>query len=383
MKRIITFLIVGIFIFGCSSSSKHLQTGNYDAALQKSAKKIRKKPSDFEEKEVFNNAYRMAYAKDNDEITRLKAQANPANWAKIYATYLRIKSRQDLAKSLPDNGLTFDRTNFNGEIANAKAKATAYAFDNGVRLLAKNNRFDARKAYTSFLETKRFTPNYKNVDEKLQIAQLKGTTNVFYRVEDKLKTERSKQITTDLQNLDFSSLNKNWKNYDAYIDKSIKYNYDIVLSLLAVDISADQLKDSSFIEKKLVKDGFDYVLDSKGNVRKDSLGNDIKTYNYRNISATVQRFTQSKSIRMKGVITYINKENSQILKKENIVANHAFTHNYTVATGDTRALTAKTVQDIKVPKKAYPKDAELIIQGVKSFKKSTNDFIIANKNLIK
>ena len=86
----ILFLTLSTFI-ACKSSSKHLAKGDYDAAMQKSAKKIMKDAGDFEEVDVFNDAYRMAYIQDNAEVTRLKKQGNPANWATLFTIYTRMK----------------------------------------------------------------------------------------------------------------------------------------------------------------------------------------------------------------------------------------------------------------------------------------------------
>ncbi|MBL4594196.1 MAG: hypothetical protein JKX68_10330, partial [Flavobacteriales bacterium] len=105
MKKLIPFLIIAILFASCKSSSKQLSTGNYDAAIKKSAKKIRKNPGKFEEVDTFNDAYRMAYDRDNTEVNRLKQEGNPANWGKIYYLYVKMNKHQDIAASLPPVGI--------------------------------------------------------------------------------------------------------------------------------------------------------------------------------------------------------------------------------------------------------------------------------------
>ena len=112
MKNIFYCFILISIISSCASSSKKLESGDYDAALRKSAKKIRKSPGKFEEVNTFNAAYKAAYNKDNAEIIRLKQQGNPANWSKIYKTYVRMKGRQDLAASLPPVGLEYQERDY-------------------------------------------------------------------------------------------------------------------------------------------------------------------------------------------------------------------------------------------------------------------------------
>lgn len=383
MKKLFIILAATIYLVACKSSSSHLVTGNYDAAMQKSAKKIRKKPGNFEEVDIFNDAYRMAYAKDNDEAIRLKGVGNPANWKTIYTIYLRMKKRQDLAESLPPVGVSYEKRDFNEDINTARDNATAYAYDQGVSLLATNDRADARKAYDYFKEAQKYNSSYQDVNAQLKAAKLLGTTDVFYRVENKSEAAPSQQMMSNLQNIDLNSLDKNWKNYDSYIDTNIRYDYSIVLSLQLIEITPEQLKETAAIESKQVEDGFNYVFDANGNVTKDSLGNDVKKPKYKTISCNIQRFTQSKAIRISGVITYINNSNNQIVKKENIMANDGFTHNYAIATGDRNALKPETVNELKVKAKPFPTDNELMLQAAKTLKKTTNDFIIANQGLIK
>jgi len=382
MKKLIVFLTAIIFLVACKSSSKQLETGNYDAALQKSAKKIKKNPVDFEEVTVFNNAYRLAYAKDETEVNRLKSMGNPANWRRIYTIYLRMNKRQNLAASLPSAGVNYQKRDFNDEIVAAKDNATAYAYDQGILLLAKNDRFEARQAYDFFGEVQRYNPSYKDINDQLKIAKLKGTTNAFYRVENNTGLRLTKYMLTDLQNIDLDHLDEKWKNFDSYIDTNIIYNYSIVLSLEMIEISADQLEETAAIETKKINDGFDYVLDINGNVTKDTLGNDVKVIKYKTISCNVQRFIQTKTIHIAGNITYIDNATNQTLKKEYVEANAAFAHYYATASGDINALSPKTIEEIKVLGKPFPTDEQFLMQTGIILKEITSDFITNNQELI-
>ena len=168
MRTLLSFLIIVFLFVGCKSSSKQLEKGNYDAALQKSAKKIKKNPSkNDDEVWVFNDAYNMARNRDNDAIARLKKKGDPALWGEIYRYYLKLEKHQNLAISLPPVGIVFTEINFTPDINNAKAKAAEYAYAKGNQLLALDNRFEARKAHSRFLEVKSYENHYKDVDDKL------------------------------------------------------------------------------------------------------------------------------------------------------------------------------------------------------------------------
>ena len=300
MKKLLLAFITLTILISCSSSSKHLVSGNYDAALQKSAKKIRKNPDKFDEVDTFNDAYRMAYNKDNAEVNRLKQLNNPANWSKIYSIYVRMNKRQDLAASLPPVGISYEQRDFHSEIATAKTNATEYAYNKGVELLATYDRDDARLAYNKFKEAQGFNADYKDVRAKLKEAKMNGTTNIFFRVEDNTTTTAPENLLVSIQRMNVNDLDKNWKNYDSYADTNKYYHYSVILKIYTIEISPEELKEAASIETKEVKDGFDYILDAKGNVTKDSLGNDIKVPRYKTISCTITRFKQKKTAKITG-----------------------------------------------------------------------------------
>ncbi|PKP45602.1 MAG: hypothetical protein CVT95_08385, partial [Bacteroidetes bacterium HGW-Bacteroidetes-12] len=135
MKKHITILILIASIIACKSSSKKLEKGDYDSAMDMSAKKIMKDPGKFEEVDVFNDAYRLANAKDISEINQLKQIGDPANWSKIFFLYSNLIRRQELAAKLPPVGINYDTTNYTSDIENARTQATVYAFEKGNELL--------------------------------------------------------------------------------------------------------------------------------------------------------------------------------------------------------------------------------------------------------
>jgi len=126
MRRIVFIIIAFTLLVGCKSSKKQLEKGNYDAALQQAAKQIKKNPGKFEEVDTFNDAYRIAYAKDNGEVIRLMKSGNPSIWSEVYAIYIRMNKRQELAASLPPVGINYEERDFSEDIKEAKNKATEF-----------------------------------------------------------------------------------------------------------------------------------------------------------------------------------------------------------------------------------------------------------------
>ena len=73
MKRIIPFIfILTIILSGCGSSKKQLEKGNYDAAIQKAVKQLRKDPTDVKQIDILNQAYKVSNDQDNERVRLLK-----------------------------------------------------------------------------------------------------------------------------------------------------------------------------------------------------------------------------------------------------------------------------------------------------------------------
>lgn len=383
MKKLIPLLLVILYLVSCKSSSKQLESGNYDAALQKSAKKIKKDPGKFEEVDVFNNAYRLAYNQDEAEVNRLKQEGNPANWGKIYNVYMRMKGRQDLAASLPPVGINYTERDYTADIANAKQNATEYAYAKGDELMAKNDRMEARKAYDQYSEAMKYNPDYKDVKEKTEAAKRAGMTNIFFRIEDNAEVTIPQSMMQEIQNINVNDLDKGWTNYDSYIDTTILYHYSVILSVKLVEVTPEQVKMNTANESKEVPDGFDYVLDANGNVTKDSLGNDIKIPKYKTITCKVDRYIQSKAARLTGDMEYYDNLTDKLLKKEPVAADALFENHYTLVFGDMNALSPETQKELNSKPIPFPTDDALIIQSGETLKNMAKDILVKNKDFLK
>lgn len=383
MKKLIPLFIIISFLASCASSSKELATGDYDAAIRKSAKKIKKNPSKFEEVDIFNDAYRMANKRDNAEINRLKQQGNPANWGKIYNLYLKLKKHQDIALSLPPVGVEFQEIDYTADINVAKTNAAEYAYAKGNELLAKSDRMEARKAYNYYNEAKSYITDFKDIDTKLIEAKKAGMTNIFFRIEDKAEIKVPEKMMQEIQSIDVNELDKGWVNYDSYIDTTLLYHYSAILSVKLIEVTPDQLQKNTTIEKKEVPDGFDYVLDANGNVTKDSLGNDIKIPKYKTIQCNVTRYHQSKVARLTADMEYYDNATDKQLKKEPVVAESIFENKYALPLGNIDALSDETRKELTTKPLPYPHDEDMIIQAGETMKAMAKDILVKNKTYLK
>ncbi|MFH1319646.1 MAG: hypothetical protein ABII90_03210 [Bacteroidota bacterium] len=184
-KALIPIILAAFFLTACVSSKKHFQRGQYDLAVKKSVKKLRKNPTKEGEIIILEKAFNKANERDNDRINFLKLEGTADIWDEIFDKYSSMKNRQALVKSvvpleIPSTGriVNFSFVNYDEEIINAKKKAAEYLYAHAQTLLEKNDRESAKKAYYELLRVKGLYANYKDVDEQIKKAKFLATLKV-------------------------------------------------------------------------------------------------------------------------------------------------------------------------------------------------------------
>ncbi len=106
-----------------------LRSGQYDAAISKSAKKLRSNKQKGKEIIVLEEAYQKATNRDKEQIVFLKKEGRPENWDAIFYTYSNMNQRQNQIKPLlplyieeQGRNANFDFFNYDDELIQAKKK---------------------------------------------------------------------------------------------------------------------------------------------------------------------------------------------------------------------------------------------------------------------
>lgn len=390
MRYLSILLISIVLVFaGCVSSKKHLDRGQYDMAIRKSVKKLKKKPSNVKEIQVLQRAYQLANQSDKEKINFLKLEGNPDIWEQVYSTYLQMKSRQDLVKTLPQLWLpggrpvNFEFVNYDEEIINAKRKAAEFYYAKGVLLLENNTRESAREAYYNFMNVKKFFKDYKDTDAKISEAIAKGTSYVLFKMENNSGMIIPQAFQDEMFKISLHHLNRQFIQYHTNPLKDVYYDYTIVLTIKNIDISPEGVKEVHYSESKEVQDGFQYVLDDKGNVKKDSLGNDIKVPKFKTITCNVIEMQQSKAARVFGTVDFINNNTKQLLNTVPLNAESVFQNFAATAQGDLNALSPETAKKLGNRPMPFPTNADMIMRCSETVKNMAKSFIDNNSGLFK
>jgi hypothetical protein len=389
MKRIVPFIfILTIILSGCGSSKKQLQKGNYDAAIDKAVKQLRKDPSDEKQIDILTQSYNAANAQNNERIRFLKMEGRPDSWDEIYLVYKALYDRQALVRTvtpLNANGrsVDFPYVDYMPEMVGAKRKAADFYYAHGNELMKSGIKESYRQAYNEFIRAKEYVGDYEGIDSKIQETKYKGMSRVFVSVQNNSIIKFPKEFEQDLLALDLPSLNSDWVEYHTQnLNNNTEYDYFVNVNIRNVAVSPDQTIQRDSVIKRDVEDGFTYVLDKKGNVMKDSLGNDIKQKKYKTLQCALVETIQSKACRIDGDVEVIQMNPNKVLKKDPIGAQSNFENISSRALGDIKALNAKQLERTKTAIVPFPSDIEMVIRCSESLKMAIRGAIQSNRRFI-
>ena len=383
MKRSASLiLIIILLVSACTSSEKLLEKGKYDQAIEKSVKALRKDANDTKELKVLKEAFQKANYFDKERIDFLENEDRDENWIEIYNLYTRLESRQDWIRSLPTKLLNdFSLQDYDNELITSKENAAEISYQRGLEYLERGDRQNARLAYHEFERTKFIYDNYKDVNQYLNEALFLGTSNVLFTMENNSEVILPRDFDYELKKISLKDLNRRWINFDTYADTTVYYDYYIVLDLKEISVSPESIDKETFTESKEIQDGMKYVFDENGNVKKDSLGNDIKVPNMVTISAEITESRQHKHGYISGSIDYVDLDTEQLIKTENISVESIFEHYSAVVSGNEEALSDETKEKLRSKPIPFPSDETLLMDAASLLKDRSKAIIYRNREI--
>jgi hypothetical protein len=312
MKKIISSIfILTLLLSGCGSSKKQLQKGNYDAAIDKAVKQLRKDATDEKQIGILTQSYKIANDQDNERIRFLKMEGKPDSWDEIYLIYKAMNDRQSLVRTvtpLNDNGrsVDFPYIDYMPEMIGAKRKAADFYYAHGNELMKVGIKDSYRQAFNEFIRAKQYVGDYEGIDNKIQDSKSLGMSKVLVSIRNSSVLKFPPEFEQDLLALDLPRLNSDWVEYHTQnLNENNKYDYFVNVNVKIIAVSPDQTMQRDSVIKRDVEDGFTYVLDKKGNVMRDSLGNDIKQKKYKTLQCALVETLQSKACHIDGDVEVI------------------------------------------------------------------------------
>ncbi|MBT6440577.1 MAG: hypothetical protein HOK72_12795 [Flavobacteriales bacterium] len=382
MKKIFYILVATLVLISCHGAKKAMQKGQYDVAINKAVVKLQKKPNDPEHLQVLELSFLKVVEQDNRKIEFLKKEGRPDNWDNINAVYIKMNNRQEKVSKLMNIPHGIEFKNYSPDIIASKERAAEYYYVHAEQLLKNNNKKDARIAYDELKRVKGYYNSYRDLDQLLVQAKELGTSNVLFEMKNATGIPLPPEFEKDLMKISLSTLNKNWIRYFNEKQGDLIFDYTILINMKVITVSPESEKQLFYEEKKKVRDGWEYELDEDGNVKKDTLGNDIKVPKYKTITCKVVEKLQSKSAVIIGSINYIDNRTNELIRTDPIKSETFWQHRSGIANGNVNALTAKTKKIIGIPPAPFPRDFDMLSDAGQILKRMTKDIIYQNKNVL-
>lgn len=376
-------LVVSTFFSGCRTTQKRINEGNYDIAIARTVNKLRKNKNRERQVEMLHEAYHKAIERDLDRIEFLKREGANGNEVQVFNLYNNIQQRQEKIKPLlplyvDKIEVEFTFYNVDRELIAWKEEAAEFLYENAMRQLGTEDKYQAREAYDQLLQLKEMFPYYKDVDQQLDRAYGMGMNWVIFNVVNRSPNLIPVEFEDELYSLDFSRLNGKWFTLVTTRERrALEYSYDkrIDIVLDIVDVGPEQVKERVYTETKEIEDGYTYEYDEDGNVKKDSSGNDIKIPKVKEISATVVETAQSKAATFRGRLQIYQEPNNALLENDPMVVNFLFQHFSATFQGNKNALSKESLQRIGNSPVPFPTDFQMVMDGSQEIQPVIFNFI--------
>ena len=382
MKNIATPFFVFFLLmssFSCTSIEKLVDSGQYDKAIYFATNKLSgAKVNKVEYVRGLETAFKKVTDKDMAYIEKLKNEGNPESWETILSVYATISNRQESIRPLlpltDENGkkANFLFVNTNDLEKEAKEQTINFLYSSAKDFLQEarstKDRIPARKAYDALLRLKNYSARFMDVPQLEREARELGTTKILVNVQNYSQSVFPAGLEDEILRLGFRDLDREWQKFDAYPERNREYDLGITLILSNVQVSPGSVSEKSFSEKKEIPDGFQYLLDEKGNVKKDTAGNDIKLPKNKVIEAQILEVFQSKSAGLSGRLEVMDLHTKGVRESRDINAVAIFENRAASFKGDERALTEDIKKRLGNRPAVFPTDAILLLEAARKLR---------------
>lgn len=378
MKQFLLLSLTLLFLASCTSVQKLADEGRYDEAIILSAKKISgKKNKKTKHVKAIEQAFAKVTARDMEEVQTLMTIDAGDQWDAIYEIYEAVDRRQDrISPFLPLVSKDGYQAKFKFvHTANLKEKAAKeaakYHYSEAKKYLAQAESGDkqaARKVAYSLESIKKYFRSYEDAAEILKLANYLGKTRVSISMDQNADVFMPGAFERELMTVSVSDMNTRWTEFYLGEVEGLKIDIQAIMQIQDLAITPEKENVTHFIESKEIKDGFTYELDEDGNVKKDTLGNDIKSPKFRTVTAEIVEIHRFKSALVKGKILYIDAIDGSLIDESNINVEAVFDDFASTFRGDKRAIHDKTRSRLKTRPLPFPSDFDLTIQAASNLK---------------
>lgn len=377
MKQILYILLMPMLLsMGCSSPQRYYARGNYPAAVDKALERVRKQKAKDSDIAALESAFNQLNRADIARMERHLSENTEAKWDKVIQVAEKIQRRQEMIQPYipmvyPETNRAVVLTLYNTRdlISKARTEAVHYHMQEGhdrLNVARLGDKAAARSAHSHFQQVLTYDPSYQAARQPLAESEKLGMIQVFLRVENQTPILLPAQFRISLENMMQRELDGRWYHLRMDDRPCPECDYEAVVNIGQVLVSPDGLQETRRVEKRMVEDGWQYVLDKQGNVMKDTNGNDIKLPVMKEVIAEIFETRQFKSGRLDGYLE-IWQQGQKLIRRAPVAGETQFVSNTVWFRGDERALTEKTKKALKGHPVPYPAAEALLGDATELF----------------
>ena len=371
--RFLFFALGLLALQSCGSAAKNVDQGDFDRAIDQMLDRMEGRRNIKTDWVItLEEAFKKATARDMAVANRLKMEGRPENWPKIFDVYNTIRRRQDrISNFLPIVSKNGRKANFqfvrvDALELEAKENAAEYYYASAQELLDRaeqGDRLAAREAFDNLSAIDQFYQNYRQKASLKEAALELGTTYVLVEVDNRAPVILPMGFKEALLELQEENLDSRWRVFHTRRARDLQYDYRAVIELLNLAASPDRVSERQYEQRATIEDGWEYVLDNRGNVAKDSLGNDIKRPKEVEVVANVLESIQTKAATLTAALDITDLRTGARMDREQLTAEALFENYAATFTGDERALDAEARKKIGNRPVPFPTDEQLYLEA--------------------
>lgn len=388
MKKSILLLSFAVLAScsGVKKTQQALNTGNYKAAMERAIENLSKNKTKKGNQEyviLLEEAFAKHSERELNTIGFLKQDGNPANLKQVYESYIGLKNlQQRITPLLPlpvyEEGrqAKFTLRNFDHQIVASKNSLSKYLFENSTELIENAvSKADYRLAHEDLQYLDEISPGSYAIESLMETAHQKGLDYVHVKLNNDTEQILPSRLEKELLDFNAFGVNSFWTKYHTNAISDLNYDYEMQLDFDVINISPEQVQEKQLVKEKLIKDGFEYVLDENGNVAKDSLGNDIKVDKFKKIKCSFFRFTQLKTAQIGAKVTFKDLNTKQEINSYPLSSEFIFEHVYAKHNGDKRALDDDLIGLLDLVSVQFPSNEQMVYDAGEDLKNGLSEIV--------
>jgi hypothetical protein len=378
-------MLLAVWMAACANPAKLVEKGNYEQAIKVSIRKLSgKKNKKLKYVKSLEEAFAKANHLDMRQIKVLEKEKRAENWVEINALHQRIRRRQSSIEPLlplyASDGYKaeFKFVKIEDLELESKQKAAEFYYEEGRKQLSRARGGDkeaAREAYAAFERLQNYYNNYKDEAQLMEEARTLGTVYILFRIQNDAKVVLPADFERELREISVRDLNRLWREVHLSPASGLSYDYHATLRLTQIEVTPELLKEREYVDDKTIEEGWEYVLDSRGNVMKDSSGNDIKVPKKVLIKARVLEVYQHKAARVAGKLEFYDNIRRELVHAEPVGVDAVFENYAATFEGDKRALSEESKRKTGNRPLPFPGSEALILQAADLLKPVVKDKI--------